>query len=355
MSDSIWNPPQALLQDSFSDAGRHTVLVVGAGLHRQLGPSGKHGCDKSAAECFGLLADWNELITSVASDASLKSVRHADPSASWESLVAEMAKRESLQAGVAEKKLLQAVAAKLKCAQYSKTQIGVFGALLHERFDDVISLNIDDCVLRALQSALGVKPAKVSDGSVKKFKSHLATRYECRLGDKKMRVWFPHGIATKPSNIILGTRNYGMMLHELNDEFNEMKKWEAKSLPKSGRSANTIKSARTWKRTARKMLQSESSLTWVRLFMVCDLVFMGVGLDRAETDLWWALNQRQRNLARVSQSVRPHTFYVTVCNGDQHGGRNGIHLATGPAGIIPVHYGSWDDAWTAVLGCQFHG
>ena len=50
------------------------------------------------------------------------------------------------------------------------------------------------------------------------------------------------------------------------------------------------------------------------LFLGSDMVFIGTSLDRAETDLWWALHVRQRNLARVPPSDRPRTF--VLCQGD---------------------------------------
>lgn len=71
MSESIWKAPQALLSETLLSSRRHVVLIVGAGLHRQLVPSCGRGCDNDATECFRLLSDWNALVKSVAIDARL--------------------------------------------------------------------------------------------------------------------------------------------------------------------------------------------------------------------------------------------------------------------------------------------
>lgn len=82
-------------------------------------------------------------------------------------------------------------------------------------------------------------------------------------------------------------------------------------------------------------------LTWVDLFLASDLIVLGTSLDRAEVDLWWALHQRQRNLARVPEAERPKT--LLLC-----GGQGPQHLATGPAGISVLRFDQWSEAWQSL-------
>ena len=315
------------------------VLVVGAGIHKYL--AGRNGATPGCG-LSSPLADWSSLVDAVAKVERLYHARHYDPAADWESLVCELATRESIQAATAETRLLRIVKSLLNRCYYSEEILRPVGVALIERYQHIISLNVDSTLTAAIKfaGAQTTRNGQLAENGGKSWVDlHETLKNTC---GGVISVWYPHGCVESSHEFILGTRQYGNVISELNHAFGNYKeKKEQKQLR-----AREVHTEESWRETHRRTITNFTHLNWVRLMMVCDLVFIGVGLDRAETDLWWALHQRQRNLARVPAKVRPRTFMIT----SRETLKNAQHLHTEPAGVLPVCYAKWDEAWSVILG-----
>lgn len=342
----------ATFEGATSDVGsRRAVLVLGAGLHHFL----RRRAEKPDDEFWQLLTNWNGLLASMARKFEIPVVEHQDPVATWESLVARATYRHRVE-GTTEKNMsgienlaLRELAKSLQSVPMSNTVLEQLGQGL-TRYRDVISLNIDDAcwnaavAVGAQPSAVGAQPSAVSSKEL----GLLTPSRSWTLKSAEGRLWQPHGSCTRPTDIVLGSRAYGKSLSKLSDAWVNAKASE-KIWGKAAVGQWTPELAREWWNARRAVPPLEDFegktrlLTWLDLFLGSDLVFIGTSLDRAETDLWSALHMRQRNLARVPPSVRPRAFVLFEKQVPEH-------LRTGPAGITPVVFSSWDEAWNMVLG-----
>lgn len=296
------------------------------------------------------MASWDKLLSLVAHEHALRCAHHDDPAATWESLLVEAASNRNIQAAEAEKVLLKSACALMTNDLYDDDILSNLGHRISERYRDILSLNVDDTLSRAFKRISGQAGSWCAGSGLGRFAGSLTGRMTHEVGDHCIRVWYPHGIVRRPTRIILGTRNYGTLLKDLSDGLSRMKEWEKRFAPRSRAAVASSRSQARWRALTRKVLAAADPETWLHSFMIADLVFIGAGLNRAETDLWWLLHQRQRNLARVDPDLRPRTFFVGVCAAASPP----AHVCTGPAGIITVSFRSHDDAWSAVLGGSLH-
>ena len=88
-------------------------------------------------------------------------------------------------------------------------------------------------------------------------------------------------------------------------------------------------------------------LTWVADFIYRPLFFAGVGLSQDELGMWWLLNQRQRNFARLSHDHVP-PVYVLVHASDPRMS----FWQSRPFGIEPVVCEHWDESNCQMLCFQ---
>ena len=79
------------------------------------------------------------------------------------------------------------------------------------------------------------------------------------------------------------------------------------------------------------------------LFLHEPLVVVGCGMGWSETDLWWALHQRARNLAKIPPSQRQPVFILVK---DSEGARK--QLQSRPAGVQPIFCADHSDSWRAL-------
>jgi len=333
---------QASLDDHNDDGTRKAVLVVGAGLHRQL-QAFTHG-DELAAR-WAAFTDWNGLLASIVDTYDLPRIVHEDPAATWEGTVArivtatgEAGATAVLRPRDAEQQALKLLAKQLRSLPADSHALKWLGRLML-RFRDVVCLNYDAALERSAKE-VGAEVTRVPSSS-SKARSTLGCSFTWTTQGRHGRVWNPHGQARCPSRgIILGTTSYGQALSAVTKAWNHAK--QAERLHESGGGPAYWKARRA---VTPFEPTSESGqlllLTWVDLFLAADLLVLGTSLDRAEVDLWWALHQRQRNLARVPEAERPKT--LVLCGG--HGPQ---HLATGPAGISVVRFECWSDAWQSL-------
>jgi hypothetical protein len=78
-------------------------------------------------------------------------------------------------------------------------------------------------------------------------------------------------------------------------------------------------------------------------FIYRPIFFAGVGLVQEELGLWWLLNQRQRNYARVDADKIPPVF-ILVHQSDPRLPFWQSH----PFGVKPLLCSDWDHGWELV-------
>jgi hypothetical protein len=304
----------------------------------------------SAAD-WGHLASWNGLLATVASELQQPSVVHEDPSATWESLLSRMAisahnrNGQTLPVNETEAIALETLAKKLERLPYPTETLASLGHALSQ-YRDVVSLNIDSTLHGALSSADATLTRPEVAHDLRRLRPSALWQTRLRSG----RLWQPHGNIREPDTVVLGVRAYARSLDKLQESWNFAKTVEKKWNAKPAAGNWTPELAERWWAVRRGIEPFEPPgdagslrLTWLDLFLGSDLIFIGTGLDRAETDLWWALHMRQRNLARVPPRQRPGTFALfekALCPS---------HLTSSPAGVMPVIFQSWKEAWDMIL------
>lgn len=176
-----------------------------------------------------------------------------------------------------------------------------------------------------------------------------------KVNDK--RVWFPNGWVDEPETLRLGLRDFGLQPSEIRIGCDLLKAFESSAFCKTSAGHPDV----VWKRNEEHKatylepnknalplgepdLQAEFPLTWVSDFIYRPLFFAGVGLTQEELGLWWLLNQRQRNYARIDSYKIP-PVYVLVHQSDPRLS----FWQTQPFGIKPLICAGWDHGWEMVL------
>lgn len=337
--------PHALLRDTldrrFADGSRRAVLVIGAGLHHHLAAN---TAGDTSTELWRLFRSWNDLLKTVGAGLGVGDQQHEDPTATWESLIVEGTRRgpgasaASVAARDVEKRALRALSKRLADLPSEREDRRRLGrALRTSGYRDLISLNFD----RTLEDALGLRLGRAAAA---KEKEPSVKRPSLMVGDASVRIWFPHGHVSAPDAIVLGHRAYGMAIDEL-EHLRDVSKQADRAWRKKAPWTPSLR--QDWEEARRA--PGTPDLSWMDLFLLSDLIFVGCSLDRGEMDLWWALHQRARNHARQRLEDVPRTLLL-------HGPASiGNHLASGPAGVTPVRFEDWNGLWEAVVGPWWSG
>jgi|GEM_PF-1860991 len=337
---------QAALDRRFDDDSRELTVVVGSGLHRHLA---EHGVAYPGVDGGARLKNWNALLEAVRRTGGKHklplAVRHDDPTATWESLLATLAGKfprdpVSGHEEVLRERILNLMAG----ATPAKKDLQRFGkALQKQRFRDIVTVNFDQTLDGALADA-AEKPCL--QRHVCGPTGQVTSMLRVHLG--ATRVWHPHGVVAdfaSASCLQLGVRAYAKSaqaaLTGIERFRGRQRTWRAaRNLSREARWTN--KDAKAWHAEVRRL--GRRSACWWDMLINSDVAFIGCGLDRAELDMCLVLHDRQRQLARVSEGARPQVFYLhPACCFP-------AHLETGPAGIVPVKTESHDEAWELLLG-----
>lgn len=348
--------PEALLRETverrFADGARRAVLVVGAGLQHHL--RAHAGAEPGGA--WGAFCDWNGLLASVAREFELAEVRHVDPTATWEALVTRVAAQNDERASDAEARALRVLARRLRELPATDGLLARFGhGLRGAAWRDVVSLNFDATLDRALAGPRARPKVPPIARHLRRPTIHTAAERDGRT----VRTWYPHGHVSDPDTIQLGQRAYGMGIAALETARERLKSAERLWRRRSGAADSWTRAAHEDWEAARRGPEPFGALherddghprplTWLDLFLLSDLVFVGCSLDRGEVDLWWALHQRARNLARIAPDERPRTFVVSTAAFFEDPANE--HLRTGVADVIPVGLADWDAGWEVLVG-----
>lgn len=352
--------------------GRLIVPVIGSGFNRWL--LGK------AVES-SVLTDWWKLLQEVARvegllpDPALEEKLRVcgDASFAWEALVgakvARVVAEENGQSGLpsetrgqsskAENKLLKALAALLKDAERDAAQ-DVQGATARwETFrkavwpnkdagGDLLSLNfsIPGCPLPARGSRKpSVAPLwRAPDGAAGVERDGNVAgplTIPTRVMDGHPRIWFPHGSRLTPSSMVLGTHRYTRSAAYVVDAFKRFKAVERR-IGTAGKTGDA-----RFHNAHRH--ESVEKLSWVGAAINAPLLLLGVGLARAEVDLWEFLHLRARNHARLDPKKRPPIWRLT-CGEEKRYPRT--HWRSLAAGIQVEELclgDTWDKAWENLL------
>lgn len=335
-SEDGWTCLQRCLERIRQGTDAPLVPVIGSGLHLWAGLSKQSP-----------VADWNELLRKVSQrlkldDFSLEALKDF-PTLAWDLMMVAAAQSSGKAAHRVE-----TVARKLVRQVIEKNTSDWITPAIQDRYRNfaqlpwrhVISLNFDALWV---EYGLGVSVELLSRLSMSS-KQRTALRYRVAVGDNThpMTVWYPHGMLDVPASICLGLRDYGGLLPQANAAFVHYKAWERQQL--SENLALHGLSPQEW-RPVREKLQSllagdtpDPSVSLVSLMLTHPLIFLGCGLSPSEWGLWWLLNQRQRNLARVEYCE--HSVFSLRCSKDRN-----EFWDSHPAGVIPLWCDDWDAGW----------
>ena len=192
----------------------------------------------------------------------------------WEDLVLSYGKKEKLSAHIAEESLLCSIQKILKARSFEAKKdsfgINVYDFFLESSITDIVTLNFNTHLICQKKSEFILKPTKKDKGYRKISSERSFLHFQHKNQEK--RIWHPHGNIHRLNSIMLGVRRYGASINSLDEAF--------QSLMDSYQ-----------KNPDARLLKPES---WVDLFILRPLIFIGCSMDIEEYDLWWALRQRAR-------------------------------------------------------------
>jgi hypothetical protein len=359
---------EELLDLRFDDGDRIMVPVLGSGVNLQ-----------AAWEVGSQAVNWDQLLRDIEGDEGI-SWPDGPPrsmTARWEGL---LQRQELLQASEREEELAGLVADALddqsdliwEAARGEAPPL--YRQLLSAGFRDLMTLNFDDRIVRASLEALLFKPSSPRGQRPGRQTSFGALRQlyqRWHLRDPAFsRLWQLHGRTGAPATILLGVARYGRSIEGLDLAWQRFKSAE-RDFARAGRRDRTLFAdpvpRRGWHRrqrdawlehrrargpwtlrgrpTSRAVYRRPfDALSWLDVFMMSPLLFVGCGLGSDEFPLWWSLHQRARNQARLPPDQRQPAVVLTVRPCD--GGNPAPHLEGGPAGVSTVLFDSWSDLWS---------
>jgi len=359
---------QALFDRRFENGDRVVVPVLGSGVNLQ-----------AAYEVGASALDWEQLLAEIEAREGITWERAPPRSmtARWEALTQRQSEE---RASEREDGLIASVVEALAeqtdriWEAADREPPPLYADLLAAKFRDLISLNFDDRIIRASGAASlfrAVSPAeqKIRGGASFSVLQQLYQRYHLGDPSRFARVWYPHGRAASRATIVLGVGRYGRLVPDLDVGWRRYKAAERKYAQGKGRDLELFpepQPRRMWSRTQidrwtehrrgvgpvlakgklarRKSYRyPQEALSWLDVFLMSPLVFIGCSLGDDEFPLWWALHQRARNQARQAPELRKPVVLLTAAP------ENALdHLRGGPAGLCTVVFPSWDRLWAWV-------
>ena len=363
---------RALLEQRFDDGDRLVVPVLGSGVNLQ-----------AAREVGSHALNWGQLLRDIESDVGVEWPQGPPRSMTgrWEGL---LQRQDQQQASEREQELAGLVADALddqtdliwEAARGAPPPL--YRALLGKGFRDVTTLNFDDRLVRASPDARLFKPVAPRGKQTREEATFGALRQLYQRWHLRSpgfaRLWQLHGRTGAPATILLGVARYGRYVQGLDLAWQRFKSAERDFSQGARRDRSlfpTSATRRHWSadqhlawlehrraegpvtkdgKAATRLLyrQPFRALSWLDVWMMSPLLFIGCGLGDEEFPLWWALHQRARNQTRLTEAQRQPAVVLTV--GSPEGDDATRHLAGGPAGVSTVFFESWDALWAWVRG-----
>lgn len=311
------------------------VTVLGTGFLRQI------ILDNDAADDapWKRLVSWPLLLESVAREKSLLNVFDSGlassfPTLQWDELVrAHVASCDTSDAAHKMESELKKVVSDVLAEATTHAKVYVdqakLQAFLAAAGQHIVSLNLDTLVL-----------GDTFAGKTIFDKSQRGVQH-VKHGEKTF--WFPHGCIQKPDSIRLGLRDYGFLPHEWSTLFGGFKGFERAELANKKQPLTPEESEFVKNKLRNGEPKPQHQL--LGQLMLAPLIFFGAGMSNSEWGLWWVLNQRARNLARVALRDRPPTVIVLS---SQEVERLPF-WCTRPAGLTPIFVNNWDKGWSILL------
>ena len=158
--------------------------------------------------------------------------------------------------------------------------------LAENEITDILTTNYDGLVEHLL---LSQNAKLVSQNNSEKIYS-IRRNYVYKYNEKLITLWKVHGDAVAPKSVMLGLDHYCGAIGKM-DDFIKHGRLGGKTTdnPMEMKFPNKAKSDIT-----KNKIETFQFQTWVDLFFVATVYFIGFGLDFSETDIWWLLNKRAR-------------------------------------------------------------
>ena len=306
------------------------VIIFGAGMTRQVVGE---DLSKQVSRKVAPLLQWKLLLKEVAIKEHLCSRYHPQlaekmPTVQWDELVRLKASLTNQACHHAEAELRKVIAKVIKESSDLPVNKHKCSQLLNASGKHIISLNFDTLPLTYVKTIY-------SDNS----KPMPFCQIDCD-DDKPLRTfWFPHGCHVKPDSIKLGIRDYGFLPSVWDKTFKHYKAYERLIKPGSKLSAIAYTD---YLEIIDKIKRTEDPYSsFLGHLFLAPLVFFGTSLHESEWGLWWVINQRARNFARIPADRHPP---VIIFLSSRETDRD-LLWAARPANIVPIYADDWDTGW----------
>ena len=312
------------------------ILIFGAGIHSQwiLNEKIKEQGLESDAE---VLRSWGALLRAVSLregifDAFSPLLCNEMPTLQWERLVqAYVASRglvdrsfeaeRHLKKSIAD--ILNQAAKSVECAVDFEKMAELAGVLGRH----TLSLNMDTLFCR------------LREGSIPNI---LKSRREYAVSIGDDTLWFPHGSTERSELIAFGVRRYGHLPSAWSAKFKNFKAAERRD--RHGKSDRNIVKNLSDMQSQLAYRKSSRSLSLMHHLLAAPLIIFGASLSREEWGIWWLLNQRARNLARLPKHEKPPTRIVISATDSRL-----AFWTSQPVEILPILTENWSDAWNILI------
>jgi hypothetical protein len=187
-----------------------------------------------------------------------------------------------------------------------------------------VSLNMDTLIVDALKDGRFVTVSDSPDQRVYRRKNGV--------------FWFPHGSVRRADSVKFGLRDYGRLPAQWEIAIGRFKQFERNiaGYRKKLRSALHLEAYVDLAKSS----NVETTTSLVSYLMCAPLIIYGSAMRQSEWGMWWLLNQRARNLARVPINKRPETRIVLSTNSKNIG-----FWMSRPANINPIVVPDWFAGW----------
>lgn len=361
-----------LVDRRFEGGDRVVVPVLGSGVNLQ-----------AAWQVGSQAVNWGQLLRDIEGDEGIDWPEGPPRSMTgrWEGL---LQRQSRLQANEREDELAGLVADALEDGTDRIWEAArgeappLYRSLLGKGFRDLMTLNFDERLARASAAPRLFKPASPSDQRIRREATFGVLRQlyqRWHLADPAFsRLWQLHGRTGAPATILLGVARYGRYIEDLNlgwqrfksaeRDFSYSRRRDRSLFPEpvlrrrwsDAQLAAWVEARRAvgpWTKrgapTSRAVYRRPfDALSWLDVFMMAPLLFIGCGLGDDEFPLWWALHQRARNQARLPTAQQQPAVVLTVR--PEGGGPCTSHLRGGPAGVCTVLFEDWAELWSWVEG-----